>query len=470
MDRSKKEKQMQLQFQRQTSLKTDRQRRIQITIGASNSLTFDRNNDDYDGCFSASHFDMTDWQDVGHWLATEFPSASGFDVSLDDSLVTTASLDWLMWLSFGLALSGYQYQHVASATLSPLMAEFTVETSSSLQAAFNMGKTLAQGQCVSRELMNKPGNVLYPGSFVEAVRHLPWHQVALSVLDEAQLLSQGFGGLMGVAQGSDRLPRVLCLDHQPESPLATVVLVGKGVTFDSGGISLKQPRFMSTMKVDMGGAAAVVGAMYALSQMGLPLRIVGLCGLVENMPSGCAMKPGDVVTMLSGKSVEIISTDAEGRMVLADVLYYAQTQYQPDYLIDIATLTGGTGVALGKAFASLMGNSLGLIKQAQKAGKECGEPLWHMPIGGLFEKALESDFADLRHGSEEPDGSPCVAATFLSQFVSSNQQWVHIDSAAMSLGMTHRKIYPKATTGYGVLLLSALCRQIAQHSLEEVQS
>jgi leucyl aminopeptidase len=303
-------------------------------------------------------------------------------------------------------------------------------------------------------------NILYPQSFVEAVAALAINNIELSYLNDAMMLKQGFGGLMSIAQGSDREARLLCLDYHPQDPKFTVALVGKGVTFDSGGISIKQPRYMSTMKVDMGGAAAVVGALNAIAQLQLPIRVIGLCGLVENMPSGKAIKPGDVVTMLNKTNVEIITTDAEGRMVLADVLHYAQQHYQPDYLVDIATLTGGTGIALGKAYASLMGNDNNLIASAQTAGQACSEPLWPMPTGGMFTTALESDFADLRHGSEEPDGSPCVAATFLEHFIQPDQKWIHIDSAAMSLGMNHRKIYPKATTGYGTLLLTELCQQL----------
>ncbi len=214
------------------------------------------------------------------------------------------------------------------------------------------------------------------------------------------------------------------------------------------------------MKFDMGGAAAVVGAIHAISESHMPVRVIGLCGLVENMPSGDALRPGDVVTMLSGKSVEIISTDAEGRMVLADVLHYAQQTYQPGYLIDIATLTGGAGIALGKGYSALMGTDNGFNKLARKAGLNCGEPVWPMPIGGWFENALESDYADLQHGSEDPHGSPCVAATFLNHFVQDDQKWIHIDTAAMSHNMPHRRIYSKGATGYGALLLTEICQSI----------
>ncbi|MCP4955109.1 M17 family metallopeptidase [Photobacterium aquimaris] len=436
-------------------------RTIYLTSRNNKQLTLNQDVSNFNAEISKAAFTVADIQDIGYLIATTFTQATTLQLCIDDTVANQYShQQWLKWLSFGLALSTYRYHHSNSPILAPTMANFTLLNATiDDNSAFENGRILAQSQLIARELINKPGNVIYPQSFVEAVEALAINNIELSYLDDAMMLEQGFGGLMSIAQGSDREARLLCLDYHPQNPQLTVALVGKGVTFDSGGISIKQPRYMSTMKVDMGGAAAVVGALNAIAQLQLPIRVIGLCGLVENMPSGTAIKPGDVVTMLNKTSVEIISTDAEGRMVLADVLHYAQQHYQPDYLIDIATLTGGTGIALGKAFASLMGNNDDLIAHAKAAGQACSEPLWPMPSGDMFSTALDSDFADLRHGSEEPDGSPCVAATFLSHFIEPNQKWIHIDSAAMSF-MTHRKIYAKATTGYGTLLLTELCQQL----------
>lgn len=437
-------------------------RTIHLTQGTSLQLTVNQDVNNFNAEISKRVITVADIQDIGYLIATTFTQATTLQLCIDNNIAAQFShQQWFKWLSLGLALSSYRYSHSDSPILAPIVADFTLLNANSADNnAFENGKILAHSQLIARELMNKPGNVIYPQSFVEAVAALAINNIELSYLDDAMMLEKGFGGLMSIAQGSDREARLLCLDYHPQNPKFTVALVGKGVTFDSGGISIKQPRYMSTMKVDMGGAAAVVGALNAIAQLQLPIRVIGLCGLVENMPSGKAIKPGDVVTMLNKTSVEIITTDAEGRMVLADVLHYAQQQYQPDYLVDIATLTGGTGIALGKAYASLMGNDDGLIADANIAGQACSEPLWPMPMGGMFTTALESDFADLRHGSEEPDGSPCVAATFLSHFINPNQKWIHIDSAAMSLGMNHRKIYSKATTGYGTLLLTELCQQL----------
>ncbi|WP_239993652.1 leucyl aminopeptidase family protein [Photobacterium kishitanii] len=437
-------------------------RTVHLTLGKSQQLTVNQDISHFNAEISKGVITVADIQDIGYLIATTFTQATTLQLCIDDNIATQFShQQWFKWLSFGLALSSYHYCHSNNSNLAPRVADFTLVNANSADSnAFDHGKILAHSQLIARELINKPGNVIYPQSFVEAVTALAINHIELSYLDDAMMLEQGFGGLMSIAQGSDREARLLCLDYHPQNPKFTVALVGKGVTFDTGGISLKQPRYMSTMKVDMGGAAAVVGALNAIAQLQLPIRVIGLCGLVENMPSGKAIKPGDVVTMLNKTSVEIITTDAEGRMVLADVLHYAQQHYQPDYLVDIATLTGGTGIALGKAYASLMGNDHDLIANANIAGQACSEPLWPMPVGGMFTTALESDFADLRHGSEEPDGSPCVAATFLSHFIQPNQKWIHIDSAAMSLGMSHRKIYSKAATGYGTLLLTELCQQL----------
>ena len=436
---------------------------VHLKMGKEKTLDLNHDVEMFNAEISKDTFSISDLQDIGFLLGSQFKKTARLQLSIEKNLHPSFSVKiWIKWLSFGLALSGYEYKHTESVHLSFSQAHFSLNSdNNALISAFKEGETLAKSQIISRELMNKPGNLLFPESFVQAVQELNMKGVNLSFLDEKMMLEQGFGGLMGIAQGSSREARLLCMDYHPENAKITLALVGKGVTFDSGGISIKQPRFMSTMKVDMGGAAAVVGCMHAIAAMQCPVRVIGLCGLVENMPSGEAIKPGDVVKMRSGKGVEIITTDAEGRMVLADVLDYAQKTYNPDYLIDIATLTGATGISLGKAYASLMGNDLPFIDAAKEAGLECAEPLWHMPIAhDLYEASLKSDFADIRHGSEEPDGSACVAATFLNHFIEPQQKWIHIDSAAMSLGMQHRKIYPKAASGYGVLLLSALCQKL----------
>lgn len=472
-----------IEFIRQQTNRTEQKahgdlicKKINVCFSDSKKIKLEYDVESFSLSLSKQKFIQADIQDIGYLCATSFPNADLLQVSIDTDIAALYSTEtWLTWLSFGLSLSHYQYKHIESEKLNISCAEFNIKAEySALLQAVEKGKYLAKGQLIARELVNKPGNIIYPETFVDAVKDAFNPNIEVTALDAKQMQSLGFGGLLSIAQGSEKEARLLKMEYCPEQPKAKIVFVGKGVTFDSGGISIKQPRFMSTMKTDMGGAAAVAGAVHAIAELGLPVHVIGLCGLVENMPSGHAIKPGDVVKMHSGKFVEIITTDAEGRMVLADLLHYAQQEFQPDYLIDIATLTGATGISLGKAFASLMGNDQELIEHAKKAGDACGEPVWHMPIAeDLFEASLESDFADIRHGSEEPDGSACVAATFLNHFVTAQQKWIHIDSAAMSLGMQHRKIYPNAASGFGVLLLVALVEQlIAQQNdlfINEVQ-
>ncbi len=437
-------------------------RQVRIEFGTQSTLDENRDIAGINVRYQKKEYTVDDMQDIGFEVARNFPF-SKITFSLGDELLTANAVEvWVKWLSFGLSLAGYSYKHGPSYVLQPAVNVIElVDQNAELQNACKSGCTLATAQTHSRELMNKPSNQLYPETFVKAVEQLQLPNVAISAIGGEQLTAMGFGGMMGVAKGSEHDGQLLTLDYNPEDAISTIVLIGKGVTFDSGGISIKGAKFMSTMKFDMGGAASVVGALYAISQAKLPIRVIGLCGLVENMPSGKALKPGDVVTMLSGKNVEIISTDAEGRMVLADVLHYAQQTYKPDYLLDIATLTGGAGVALGKGYSALMSNNDDFTEVVKNAGLSCAERVWPMPIGGWFNSPLQSDYADLQHGSEDPHGSPCVAATFLSHFVQDDQAWVHIDSAAMSHSMPHRKIYDKAATGYGALLLSEICHSLA---------
>ncbi|MGI2797626.1 M17 family metallopeptidase [Photobacterium damselae] len=445
---------------------TNRTSSLLIDLGEQENIEIDFQAEDYDCTVSKSAYSIADIQDLGCLLGQQLSKSQQLPLYIAPLCLQHIEAEyWIKWLSFGLALANYRYQHQPTATLSTSITQYQLETSNTRwQQAFNEGKVLALSQLTARELINKPGNVLYPESFVSAVEQLALSGVTLSVLDDITMQEQGFGGLMGVSQGSNKAPRLLTLEYTPANPSCTIALVGKGVTFDSGGISLKQPSYMSTMKTDMAGAAAVVGAIQAISALQLPVHVIGLCGLVENMPSSQALKPGDVVTMLSGKSVEIITTDAEGRMVLADVLHYAQQQYQPDYLIDIATLTGAAGIALGKAYAAVMGNDEELIKQAQRSGLQCFERLWPLPIDPWYQDILVSDYADYRHGGETPDGSPCVAATFLAQFIQPQQKWIHIDCAAMTF-QPQRKLYSKASTGFGTLLLTQLCEHIAKDNI-----
>ena len=320
-----------------------------------------------------------------------------------------------------------------------------------------------EGVSLTRELVTEPANIIYPESFVERVRAaLKDTGVEIEVLDRAAMEKLGMGALLGVAQGSVREARLLVLrwngGAQGEQPTA---FVGKGVTFDTGGISIKPAAGMEAMKWDMGGAGAVVGAFKALSLRKAKANIVGICGLVENMPSGTAQRPGDVVTTMSGQTVEVINTDAEGRLVLADALTYVQRNFKPATIIDLATLTGAILISLGHEFAGLFSNDEELAAKLATAGQESGDKLWRMPLAEPFDRLIDSPIADMKNVGPREGGS-ITAAQFIQRFVDEGVKWAHIDMAGKAWSDKAATTYEKGATGFGVRLLD----QFVEDTLE----
>jgi leucyl aminopeptidase len=313
---------------------------------------------------------------------------------------------------------------------------------------------VVQGVSLTRELVTEPANIIYPESFVERVRaSLGGCGVELEVLDGAAMAKLGMGALLGVAQGSVRDPRLLVLRwNGGGSSGEPTAFVGKGVTFDTGGISIKPAQGMEAMKWDMGGAGAVVGAFKALALRKAKANLVGICGLVENMPSGTAQRPGDVVTTMSGQTVEVINTDAEGRLVLADALTYVQRNYKPSTVIDLATLTGAILVSLGHEFAGLFSNNEELAGELQRIGEESGDRLWRMPLAEPFDRLIDSPIADVKNVGPREGGS-ITAAHFIQRFVDNGIQWAHIDMAGKAWSDKAGTTYEKGATGFGVRLL-----------------
>jgi leucyl aminopeptidase len=311
-----------------------------------------------------------------------------------------------------------------------------------------------EGVSLTRELVTEPANIIYPESFVERVRAaLSGSGVELDVLDRAAMEKLGMGALLGVAQGSVREARLLILrwnggagNGQP------VAFVGKGVTFDTGGISIKPAAGMEAMKWDMGGAGAVAGALKALALRKAKVNIVGICGLVENMPGGGAQRPGDVVTTMSGQTVEVINTDAEGRLVLADAITYVQRTYKPSTIIDLATLTGAILVSLGHEWAGLFSNNEELAAQLIKVGQDSGDKLWRMPLAEPFDRLIDSLIADMKNVGPREGGS-ITAAQFIQRFVENGVRWAHIDMAGKAWSDKPGTTYDKGATGFGVRLL-----------------
>ncbi len=315
-------------------------------------------------------------------------------------------------------------------------------------------EAIAKGVFLTRELVTEPANIIYPESFVARCQQLSALGVEIQVLGQKEMEAAGMGALLGVNQGSVRAPQLLVMrwDGTGGSSNPPVVFVGKGVTFDTGGISIKPAGGMEDMKWDMGGAGAVAGAMMALAGRKAKAHVVGVCGLVENMPDGNAQRPGDVVTSMSGQTIEVINTDAEGRLVLCDAITWVQQKYKPEVLVDLATLTGAIIVSLGHEYAGLFSNDDGLADQLLAAGKTSGDPLWRCPIGDAYDKLIDSPIADMKNVGPREGGS-ITAAQFIKRFVDDGVKWAHLDIAGTVWTAKAGAVWDKGATGYGVRLL-----------------
>ncbi|WP_037501777.1 leucyl aminopeptidase [Sphingomonas jaspsi] len=313
---------------------------------------------------------------------------------------------------------------------------------------------VVKGVELTKELVTEPANIIYPETFVERVKkHAEGTGLEIEVLGQAEMAKLGMGALLGVAQGSVREPKLLVMKWNGGNPGETpVAFVGKGVTFDTGGISLKPGPGMEMMKWDMGGAGAVSGAMLALAARKAKANVVGICGLVENMPDGNAQRPGDVVTSMSGQTIEVLNTDAEGRLVLCDAITWTQATFKPNIIIDLATLTGAMVITLGHEYAGIFANDETLAKNLLKAADESGDKLWRQPLGEAYDRLIDSPIADMKNIGPREAGS-ITAAQFIQRFVDKGVAWAHLDIAGMAWGDKDKPTYGKGATGYGVRLL-----------------
>ena len=324
-----------------------------------------------------------------------------------------------------------------------------------LEAIWGDYAAVAAGVALTRELVTEPANIIYPESFVERCKPLEAMGVEITILGQAEMEKLGMGALLGVSQGSVRPPRMLAMrwNGTGDANAKPVVLVGKGVTFDTGGISIKPAAGMEDMKWDMGGAGAVAGTMKALAGRKAKAHVIGVCGLVENMPDGNAQRPGDVVTSMAGQTIEVINTDAEGRLVLCDALHWAQEQYNPEYIVDLATLTGAIIISLADQNGGLFSNDDGLAEKLTAAGKAAGDPLWRMPLSKAYDKLIDSPIADIKNVGPRGGGS-ITAAQFLQRFIKPGVKWAHLDIAGMVWADKPGPVWDKGATGYGVRLLN----------------
>ena len=320
------------------------------------------------------------------------------------------------------------------------------------EAAVEKAQKLCRAVVLTRDLVNAPGNIKSPAFLAEQARAAANESgLKCKILGQKELAKEGCGALLGVAQGSVREPRLIILEHhggrKDEAPVA---LVGKGVTFDSGGISLKSADKMDEMKMDMGGGAAVIGTMLAASLLELPVNLVGIVPAAENMPSGTAYRPGDILTSLSGQTIEVLNTDAEGRLILADALTYAK-RYQPKLVIDLATLTGACIIALGHQATAVLGNDQDLVQSLLDAGEKSGERLWQLPLWDEYDQLIKSSVADVKNTGGRPAGT-ITAAAFLKKFAN-DFRWAHLDIAGTAWRDLDQPYIPKGGTGVGVRLL-----------------
>jgi len=322
------------------------------------------------------------------------------------------------------------------------------------ETAWQAQQAVADGVALTRTLVAEPPNVLYPESFVARVRDaLEGLGIEISVLGEAEMAALGMGALLGVSQGSVRDAQLLVMKWAGKGPGdPDLALVGKGVTFDTGGISLKPGPGMEDMKWDMGGAGAVAGAMKALALRKARANVIGVCGLVENMPDGNAQRPGDVVTSMSGQTIEILNTDAEGRLVLCDAITWVQRNHRPKTIVDLATLTGAMIISLGNEHGGLFANDDSLADQLLGAGRACGDLLWRFPLSDAYNKLIDSPIADMKNVGPRGAGS-ITAAQFIQRFVDKGVRWAHLDIAGMVWADKPGMTWDKGATGYGVRLL-----------------
>lgn len=319
----------------------------------------------------------------------------------------------------------------------------------------------------ARDLVNEPPNALYPDAYAKQIKEqLKPLGVEVEILDEKKLKKLGMGALLAVGQGSDNPSRMVIMRWKGDKAAndAPLAFVGKGVTFDTGGISLKPGQGMEEMKMDMGGSATVVGLFKALALRKAKVNVVGVVGLVENMPSARAYRPADIITSYSGKTIEVLNTDAEGRLVLADALSYVQDVYKPSLIIDLATLTGAMVVALGHEYCGTFSTDDALWEQMDHAGKDTDEKLWRMPLDKVWKKEVEGTISDTKNMGNGREAGSCTAAGFLWHFVDEGTPWAHMDIAGTAWIKTDKDITPKYGTGFGVRLLERFVSQNYEQS------
>ena len=382
---------------------------------------------------------------------------SNIDVLVSKNISNDESM---LRIGYGSILATYKFDKYKSkkskTNFSKTIKLVSNKNSQSLSKKFNHNKSVAEGVFLARDLVNEPSNILNPEDYAKRIKGLSKYGLKVEVLNEAKMKKLGMDSLLGVGRGSQYDSQLVIIkwDGLKTKKTKPLCFVGKGVCFDSGGISLKPGNKMEEMIGDMGGSAAVVGLMKSLALRKAKANVVGIVGLVENMPDGTAQKPGDIVNTMSGQTIEIQNTDAEGRLVLADALWYAQDRFKPEFMIDLATLTGAIVMSLGNKMAGIFSNNDSLSDKLFIAGEESGDLVWRLPLSSSYDKMINSQFADMKNIGMGGAGS-ITAAQFLKRFVN-KVPWVHVDIAGTATGMEKNSINTSWATGFGVHLLDTL--------------
>jgi len=334
------------------------------------------------------------------------------------------------------------------------------ETEEELAERLTTVRMMRTSVYLARDLANRPANDLTPEAMSMAAKEMAEEvgNLRVTIMGLKELQKEKCGGILAVSQGSVEEPRMIVLEYRPKKPKKSVALIGKGITFDSGGISIKPSAGMGWMKYDMAGAATVLGIMRSVAELEMPIKVVGIIPTAENMPSGSAIKPGDIITMASGKTVEVDNTDAEGRLLLADALHFS-ARFNPDFILDFATLTGACVVALGHECAGLMGNDQELIDRLRKIGDDVGERVWQLPLYKEYFSYLKSEWADMKNAGSRWGGA-VTAGSFLEQFVPEKVSWAHFDIAGVGYLEKEHNGQPIGGTGFGVVLVTTLIQNL----------
>jgi leucyl aminopeptidase len=402
---------------------------------------------------------------AGHAVKRTLASGAAKLVLQPDAVTGVAKAEAGAHAALGARLAAYRFDAYRTKlkpdqipTLESI--EIAMEGPASARARYDKDSAVVSGVYFARDLVSEPANILFPEEFARRLVELDKLGVEVEVLDVPAMEKLGMGALLGVGQGSSRPSRLVSMSwkgmrSKTAKPMA---FVGKGVTFDTGGISIKPAAGMDEMKGDMGGAAAVSGVMKALAERKAKANVVGIVALVENMPGANAQRPGDIVTTMSGQTIEVLNTDAEGRLILADAVWYAQEKFKPTALVDLATLTGAVLVALGHEYAGLFSNDDDLAQAIQNAGSAEGEPVWRLPLAPAYDKLIDSPNADMKNIAGKPVAGSIVGAQFIKRFIKEGVAWAHLDIAgtAWKPGPYEDPIHPAWATGYGVRLLNRL--------------